>query len=281
MNGIINAKDITFEYASDENTRIRALKDIGLDINEGEFAVILGHNGSGKSTFAKLINALLLPTRGQMTINGMDTASDDDLFKIRSTAGMVFQNPDNQLVATVVDEDVAFGPENLGIPREEIITRVNDALKAVRMEKFAKMQPHMLSGGQKQRIAIAGVLAIHPQIIVFDESTAMLDPQGREEVLSIMRKLNKEGMTIVFITHFMEEAVFADKIFVFNDGRIIGSGTPREIMYDTALLESAGLSTTFAAQMCIDLRKNGIEIKRDVLTIEELAEEICASKSKI
>ena len=275
MNKIIQAKDITFEYVSDEEKRVRALKEVGLDIEEGDFAVILGHNGSGKSTFAKLINALLVPTKGSMTVDGMDTTDDDKLFKIRSTAGMVFQNPDNQLVATVVDEDVAFGPENLGIPREEIIERVNGALQAVRMEKYAKRQPHMLSGGQKQRVAIAGVLAIYPKIIVFDESTAMLDPQGREEVLGIMRKLNEEGMTIVFITHFMEEAVYADKIFVLNDGRLIGSGTPRQIMYDTELLKQAGLTTTFAAQMCIDLRKNGVAVGKDVLTIEELAEELC------
>ena len=275
MNKIIQAKDITFEYVSDEEKRVRALKEVGLDIEEGEFSVILGHNGSGKSTFAKLINALLVPTKGSMTVDGMDTTDDDKLFKIRSTAGMVFQNPDNQLVATVVDEDVAFGPENLGIPRDEITERVNGALQAVRMEKYAKRQPQMLSGGQKQRIAIAGVLAIYPKIIVFDESTAMLDPQGREEVLGIMRKLNEEGMTIVFITHFMEEAVYADKIFILNDGRLIGSGTPRQIMYDTQLLEQAGLTTTFAAQMCIDLRKNGVEIEKDVLTIEELAEELC------
>ena len=275
MNKIIQAKDITFEYVSDEEKRVRALKEVGLDIEEGDFAVILGHNGSGKSTFAKLINALLVPTKGSMTVDGMDTTDDDKLFKIRSTAGMVFQNPDNQLVATVVDEDVAFGPENLGIPREEIIERVNGALQAVRMEKYAKRQPHMLSGGQKQRVAIAGVLAIYPKIIVFDESTAMLDPQGREEVLGIMRKLNEEGMTIVFITHFMEEAVYADKIFVLNDGRLIGSGTPRQIMYDTKLLEQAGLTTTFAAQMCIDLRKKGVAVEKDVLTIEELAEELC------
>ena len=275
MNKIIQAKDITFEYVSDEEKRVRALKEVGLDIEEGDFAVILGHNGSGKSTFAKLINALLVPTKGSMTVDGMDTTDDDKLFKIRSTAGMVFQNPDNQLVATVVDEDVAFGPENLGIPREEIIERVNGALQAVRMEKYAKRQPHMLSGGQKQRVAIAGVLAIYPKIIVFDESTAMLDPQGREEVLGIMRKLNEEGMTIVFITHFMEEAVYADKIFVLNDGRLIGSGTPRQIMYDTKLLEQAGLTTTFAAQMCIDLRKKGVAVEKDVLTIEELAKELC------
>lgn len=276
MNGIIKANNIKFEYSTDEGeATFAALKGINIEINEGEFVCILGHNGSGKSTFAKHINALLLPSEGNMLVDGMDTADDNKLFDIRKTAGMVFQNPDNQLVATIVEEDIAFGPENLGVPREEILERVNDALKTVRMQKYAKRQPHMLSGGQKQRIAIAGVLAIHPKIIVFDEATAMLDPQGRQEVLSVMHELNRSGMTIVFITHYMEETVGADRIIVLSDGEVIANGTPVEIMYDEKVLKTAGLSTTFAAQMCMDLRKKGIKIDKNVLTIEELAEELC------
>ncbi len=276
MSGIIKSDNITFEYSAEEEAVVNAaLKGVDIEVNEGEFVCILGHNGSGKSTFAKLVNALLLPKSGKLTVDGMDTADDDKLFKIRKTAGMVFQNPDNQLVATVVEEDVAFGPENLGIPREEIIKRVNEALKSVRMEKYAKRQPHMLSGGQKQRIAMAGVLAIHPKVIIFDEATAMLDPQGRQEVLGVMHKLNKEGMTIVFITHYMEETVDADRIIVLKDGEVIANGAPIDIMYDENTLKKAGLSTTFAAQMCMDLRRRGVNIEKNILTIEELAEVLC------
>ena len=275
MNEIINATNVVFDYTSGEDKILHALKKINIDVKKGEFVAILGHNGSGKSTFAKLLNALLVPNDGKVIVAGMDTADDDKIFEIRRTAGMVFQNPDNQLVATVVDEDVAFGPENLGVPREEIIERVEKALKAVNMEKFAKRQPHMLSGGQKQRVAIAGILAIQPQIIVFDEATAMLDPQGREEVLGIMHELNKSGMTIIFITHFMEEVTDVDRIFVLNDGELIATGTPEQIMYDEPMLKRAGLATTFAAQMCLDLRKRGIKIEKNVLTIDELAEELC------
>ena len=278
MKEIILANKVHFDYTTAEGKKVRALKGVDMSINEGDFVVILGHNGSGKSTFAKLLNALLVPDEGKIEVAGMDTADDDKVFSIRRTAGMVFQNPDNQLVATVVDEDVAFGPENLGVPREEIIKRVNDALEAVAMTKYAKRQPHNLSGGQKQRVAIAGVLALTPKVIIFDEATAMLDPQGRQEVLAIMEKLNKEGMTVIFITHYMEEAVGADKIFVVNDGEVLASGHPRQIMHDTELLKNAGLETTPAAQMCMDLRASGVKIEKNVLTIEELAEELCKLK---
>lgn len=274
MKKIIDTKEVCFKY---ENARY-AVDNVSLYINEGEFVAILGHNGSGKSTFAKLLNALITPSSGTVTVDGMDTAEEKNVFNIRRTAGMVFQNPDNQLVATVVDEDVAFGPENLALPREEILKRVKEALEAVKMEKYAKRQPHMLSGGQKQRVAIAGVLAILPKVIIFDEATAMLDPQGRREVLEIMKKLHSEGMTIIFITHFMEETVDADRIFILNDGKLICEGKPREIMYETELLKKAGLTTTYAAMMCLDLRKNGVRIEKNVLTTEELAEELCKLK---
>lgn len=275
MNEIIKTTDVVFDYKSGEDKIVHALKKVSIDVERGEFIAVLGHNGSGKSTFAKLLNALLVPNEGRVLVEGMDTSDDSKTFDIRRTAGMVFQNPDNQLVATVVDEDVAFGPENLGIPREQIIERVNAALKAVNMDKFAKRQPHMLSGGQKQRVAIAGILAIHPKVIIFDEATAMLDPQGREEVLAIMKELNSSGMTVIFITHFMEEVTDVDRIFVLNDGELLTSGTPEEVMYDEASLKKAGLATTFAAQMCLDLRKRGVKIEKNVLTIEELAEELC------
>ena len=275
MNEIIKTTDVVFDYKSGEDKIVHALKKVSIDVERGEFIAVLGHNGSGKSTFAKLLNALLVPNEGRVLVEGMDTSDDSKTFDIRRTAGMVFQNPDNQLVATVVDEDVAFGPENLGIPREQIIERVNAALKAVNMDKFAKRQPHMLSGGQKQRVAIAGILAIHPKVIIFDEATAMLDPQGREEVLAIMKELNSSGMTVIFITHFMEEVTDVDRIFVLNDGELLTSGTPEEVMYDEASLKKSVLATTFAAQMCLDLRKRGVKIEKNVLTIEELAEELC------
>lgn len=277
MKKIIDTKEVCFKYENGENARY-AVDNVSLYINEGEFVAILGHNGSGKSTFAKLLNALLTPSSGTVTVDGMNTAEEKNVFNIRRTAGMVFQNPDNQLVATVVDEDVAFGPENLALPREEILKRVKEALEAVKMEKYAKRQPHMLSGGQKQRVAIAGVLAILPKVIIFDEATAMLDPQGRREVLEIMKKLHSEGMTIIFITHFMEETVDADRIFILNDGKLICEGKPRKIMYETELLKKAGLTTTYAAMMCLDLRKNGVRIEKNVLTTEELAEELCKLK---
>ena len=227
MNVCIDVQDVSFTY---EDAPEPALHHVSLQVHEGEFLAVLGHNGSGKSTLAKLLNALYLPTEGHITVCGMDTQSDEELWEIRQKAGMIFQNPDNQLVATVVREDVAFGLENLGIPREEMIPRIDAALQAVGMSQFAEAAPHMLSGGQKQRIAIAGILAMQPSVIIADESTAMLDPSGRREVLSTIRRLNREkGITVVWITHFMEEAAQADRIIVMNQGEVALSGTPREV----------------------------------------------------
>ena len=275
MNGIVKTIDLRFAYISEEGEYSFALNDLNTTINEGEFTVILGKNGSGKSTFARLINALSTPTSGKIFVSDMDTSDEKYTLDIRKTAGMVFQNPDNQLVATVVEEDVAFGPENLGLPREEIRRRVDDALAKVNMSEFKTHAPHMLSGGQKQRIAIAGVLAMKPRLIVLDEATAMLDPQGRKDILTIIKKLNKEEhITIVLITHYMEEAVDADRVIVMNDGQIQKEGTPADIFFDSALLKDAELLPPFAAALSKDLREAGIAIG-DALTAEQLAEGLC------
>ena len=272
---ILRAEDIRFAYAADEKTWELALKGVSVTVNNGEFVVIVGHNGSGKSTFARLVNALNVPESGKMLINGMDTADEANLLEIRKTAGIVFQNPDNQIVATVVEEDVAFGPENLGIPREEIVERVDEALKLVDMTEFRMRAPHMLSGGQKQRVAIAGALAIRPQLLVFDEATAMLDPKGRAEVLRTMKQLNEQGMTILFITHFMEEAAEADRIVVLAGGEIIKEGTPEEILTDMETLKKAELLPSFAAEMAHELRQQGIDLPEGVITTERLVDALC------
>ncbi len=274
---LLCAENVTYAYVSDEAELSFALNGVSVSINEGEFVAIVGHNGSGKSTFARLMNGLLLPANGRILVYGMDTADEDKLYEIRRTAGMVFQNPDNQLVATVVDEDVAFGPENIGVPQPEIVERVNAALAAVKMENYAKRAPHMLSGGQKQRVAIAGALALHPAMIVFDEATAMLDPKGRQEVMDIIERLNGEGMTIVFITHFMEEAARADRIIVMSDGLIIKDAAPHDVLADADTLKSAGLTMPFAAHMADELANAGLPVKRGAITTEELLEEICRS----
>ncbi len=274
MQQILEAEALKFAYISEDETYHFALNGIDLSIREGEFAVILGHNGSGKSTFARLVNALNTPTSGRLEVAGMDTAKEENQLAIRETAGMVFQNPDNQLVATVVDEEVAFGPENLGVPREEILERVQQSLEMVGMEQYQKRAPHMLSGGQKQRIAIASTLAMHPKMIIFDEATAMLDPKGRSDILEIIHQLNAQGMTILLITHFMEEAVDADQVVVMSNGFVLKKGTPREIFFDEELLQKAELLPPFAAQLYMDLKKRGIALN-PALTREELAEQLC------
>ena len=274
MENILEAEALKFAYISEDETYHFALNGIDLEIKEGEFVVILGHNGSGKSTVARLVNALNTPTSGALRVAGMDTAVEKNQLAIRKTAGMVFQNPDNQLVATVVDEEVAFGPENLGVPREEILKRVQESLEMVGMEKYKKRAPHMLSGGQKQRIAIASTLAMHPKMIIFDEATAMLDPKGREDILKIIRRLNAQGMTILLITHFMEEAVDADQVVVMNNGFLLKKGTPREIFFDENLLQEASLLPPFAAQLSMELGKAGLDVA-PALKREELVQAIC------
>ena len=274
MQQILEAEALKFAYISEDETYHFALNGIDLSVKEGEFVVILGHNGSGKSTFARLVNALNTPTSGRLEVAGMDTSKEENQLAIRETAGMVFQNPDNQLVATVVDEEVAFGPENLGVPRGEILERVQQSLEMVGMEQYQKRAPHMLSGGQKQRIAIASTLAMHPKMIIFDEATAMLDPKGRSDILEIIHQLNAQGMTILLITHFMEEAVDADQVVVMRGGFVLKKGTPQEIFFDEQLLQTAELLPPFAAQLYMDLKKKGIALN-PALTREELAEQLC------
>lgn len=254
-----------------------ALEGINLEIRRGEYIAVLGHNGSGKSTLAKLINMILTPTVGKIFIDGVDITredfTDDDVFDIRRKVGMVFQNPDNQLVATVVEEDVAFGPENLGLPREEIRERVDTALSMVGMTEYAHHAPHKLSGGQKQRVAIAGIIAMRPEIIIFDESTAMLDPLGRADVVDIMERLNREeGVTVINITHYMEEAARADRVVVINDGRLIMDGTAHQVFEKVELLHSVGLESTQGSELISELRVQGVDISGDSLTLDETVE---------
>lgn len=278
MQTMIDASKLKFAYVSEDGDYTFALNGVDIQVAQGEFVAILGRNGSGKSTFAKLVNALNLPTEGKMVVAGMDTTDEANLLDIRKTAGMVFQNPDNQLVATIVEEDIAFGPENLGLPREEIYDRIDYALSTVHMEAYRGHAPHMLSGGQKQRIAIAGVLAMKPKLIVFDESTAMLDPKGRQDILELIRQLNgEEKITIVLITHYMDETVHADRLVVMKDGFVLREGKPQEIFFDRELLAQAGLIAPFAAQLSMDLAAAGIAVKPE-LDAETLAEEVCQLK---
>lgn len=275
---MIDASKLKFAYVSEDGDYTFALNGVDIQVAQGEFVAILGRNGSGKSTFAKLVNALNLPTEGKMVVAGMDTTDEANLLDIRKTAGMVFQNPDNQLVATIVEEDIAFGPENLGLPREEIYDRIDYALSTVHMEAYRGHAPHMLSGGQKQRIAIAGVLAMKPKLIVFDESTAMLDPKGRQDILELIRQLNREEkITIVLITHYMDETVHADRLVVMRNGFVLREGKPQEIFFDRELLAQAGLIAPFAAQLSMDLAAAGIAVKPE-LDAETLAEEVCQLK---
>ncbi len=259
----------------------RALDGVNLNINKGDFVAILGHNGSGKSTFAKHINALLLPSEGTLYVKEMDTKDDNHLWDIRKNAGMVFQNPDNQIVATIVEEDVAFGPENLGVPSETIRLNVDKALSTVEMTEYAKHSPNKLSGGQKQRIAIAGVLAMHPECIILDEPTAMLDPSGRKEVLDTIHYLNKEeGITIILITHYMEEAVDADYIYVMEQGKISFEGKPKEVFVQMDKMKNAGLDVPQTVELAHMLQENGIDIDTDILYIDEMVDKLWQLKSK-
>lgn len=273
---LIVAKDVTYSYRNGEQVS-RGVKGVDLEIRGGEFVVVLGRNGSGKSTLAKLLNGFLVPDEGTVTVNGVDTADDDKIFDVRSTVGMVFQNPDNQMVASVIESDVAFGPENLGVPREEIEERVTEALETVGMESYRTGSPNRLSGGQKQRIAIAAILAMRPKAIVLDESTAMLDPKGRREIMDTILKLQREkGMAVVLITHYMDEAIAADKIHIMNDGEIIASGTPREVFQNEAAIQRAGLELPVAAKVALNLKKAGLNIGF-ALTDEELAKEVAVA----
>ncbi len=286
---MIKAKDLTYEYTrvmeTDHGTKeekVAALKQVNMEIEQGDFIAVLGHNGSGKSTFAKQINALLQPTGGTLWVKDMDTRNDELVWDIRQTAGMVFQNPDNQLVATVVEEDIAFGPENMGVEPSEIRRRVDEALATVRMEEYATHTPSKLSGGQKQRIAIAGVLAMKPDCIVLDEPTAMLDPVGRREVMETIERLNREeGITMILITHYMDEAVRADKVFVIDDGDLVMQGTPKEIFSQVEELQKYGLDVPQVTEVAYLLRKEGIDLPADILTIEEMVGAICQLKSTI
>jgi len=255
---------------------IRAIDDVSLDVKPGQFIAILGHNGSGKSTLAKHLNALLFPTEGAVWINGLDTRDQQYLWEIRQTAGMVFQNPDNQIIGQVVEEDVGFGPENMGVPTEEIWERVEESLKAVGMYEYRKKSPNRLSGGQKQRVSIAGVIAMHPRCIVMDEPTAMLDPSGRADVIRAALTLNKgEGITIILITHYMEEAIQADRIFVMDRGRIAMQGSPREIFSRVEELKSYSLDVPQVTLLAHELREKGVDLPEGILTIDELVKEIC------
>ena len=269
---IITVDHVSFSY---EESGPLAVRDVTLSVPRGAFHAILGQNGSGKSTLAKLINGLYVPTAGKVTVCGMDTQDEANTWEIRRRAGMVFQNPDNQLVATVVREDVAFGLENIGVPTEEMPERIEKALRDVGMLEFADRAPHLLSGGQKQRVAIAGVLAMQPEAIIFDESTAMLDPQGRREVLSAVKRLNREqGITVLWITHFMEEAVACDQVHVMHGGKIVLSGAPREILSDAARVTPYRLDAPPMARLAGRLRQAGMPLKDGILTVEEMAEEV-------
>lgn len=273
---MISVQELKHIYTDADGNEVSALNGINLDIPAGEFIAIIGANGSGKSTLARHLNALLLPTSGKCIVDGLDTTEEKNLWDIRQHVGMVFQNPDNQIVAAIVEEDVAFGPENIGVPGPEIRERVDRALAAVGMYDYAKHAPHLLSGGQKQRIAIAGVLALEPRVIVLDEPTAMLDPQGRQEIVRTVKKLNKEkGITIVYITHYMTEALEADRVVVMEKGHIRFSGTPHEVFSRVDELEKVGLEAPLAAKIASELRKSGIKLPKEIITDEELAEVLC------
>lgn len=276
MQSLIEIKNLKHSYIDTDGNEIHALNGVSLDIYKGEFMAVIGANGSGKSTLARHLNALLLPTEGKCIVAGMDTADDKNLWNIRQHVGMVFQNPDNQIVAAIVEEDVAFGPENIGVPPAEIRTRVDNALAAVGMTEYAKHAPHLLSGGQKQRVAIAGVLALEPDCIVLDEPTAMLDPRGRIEIVNTVKKLNREkNITVVYITHYMEEAMQADRIIAMEHGVIKMQGKPEEIFTKVKELHALGLETPLAAQAAFDLRQEGIKLADGIISNEELTEELC------
>lgn len=276
--GLIEIQNVSYAY---EDAAAKALNNVSLTINDGEFVAVVGHNGSGKSTLAKHLNALLLPTEGKVLVDGMDTADEADTLSIRQRVGMVFQNPDNQLVTTIVEEDVAFGPENIGVPGNEIRTRVDRALAAVGMEKYAHSAPNMLSGGQKQRIAIAGMLAMQPKVLVLDEATAMLDPKGRRDIIDLVTKLHKEnGITVVMITQYMEEAIGADRVAVMSGGEMILEGTPKEVFSQDELLHKHRLDVPVMQQLANRLNAHGANLPKCILSVEEMAQAICLSLSK-
>ena len=277
-NTVLRARNVRFRY---DDSSAYAVDDVSLEVAEGEFLAILGRNGSGKSTFAKLLNALLLPTEGTVEVCGIVARNDESAYAVRRSCGMVFQNPDNQIVATIVEEDCAFGLENLGVEPEKIRARVEETLAEVGMSAFAKTSPSMLSGGQKQRVAIAGVLAMRPKIIVFDESTAMLDPVGRRDVLEIARRLNREErITVIWITHFMDEVVSADRVIVMDKGKIALQGAPREVFKQGGAIRTLGLDIPEMMRLSAMLRSDGVLEIRDAMTVEEMAEELCRLKSR-
>ena len=276
--GLIEIQNVSYAY---EDAAAKALNNVSLTINDGEFVAVVGHNGSGKSTLAKHLNALLLPTEGKVLVDGMDTADEADTLSIRQRVGMVFQNPDNQLVTTIVEEDVAFGPENIGVPGNEIRARVDRALAAVGMEKYAHSAPNMLSGGQKQRIAIAGMLAMQPKVLVLDEATAMLDPKGRRDIIDLVTKLHKEnGITVVMITQYMEEVIGADRVAVMSGGELILEGTPKEVFSQDELLHKHRLDVPVMQQLASRLNAHGANLPKSILSVEEMAQAICLSLSK-
>ncbi len=275
----IQIENLTFAYTDDDGSPIDVLENLNLEIKQGELVAVLGHNGSGKSTLAKLLNQILTPTSGKIVVDGLDITSDslteDQIFENRRNVGMVFQNPDNQLVATIVEEDVAFGPENLGIPQAEIRRRVDDALAAVKMTEFARHSPHQLSGGQKQRVAIAGIIAMMPHCIIFDESTAMLDPSGRKEVMETILRLNREfGITILHITHYMNEAAMCDRVIVINDGKIEFDDTPEKVFTHVDRLQMIGLDVPQTVELAYELNHAGANLPLDKLSVDEMADEI-------
>ncbi len=282
---MIVAKELSFDYIKNNEdgtkTKIPALKHVNFELKDGQFIAVLGHNGSGKSTLAKHLNALFIPTGGLLWVDGMDTSKEEFIWDIRKTVGMVFQNPDNQIIASIVEEDVAFGPENLGVPPEQIRTRVDDALASVSMQEFAKHSPHMLSGGQKQRIAIASILAMKPKCIVLDEATAMLDPIGRREVMDTIKRLNKEGITIIHITHYVDEAAMADRVIVMDDGVIVLDGEPKDVLTKADAMQKYALELTVPAMIAHLLRENhNISLNENILTIDDLVGALCEFKSK-
>jgi energy-coupling factor transport system ATP-binding protein len=278
--GIVKAENLTFEYIRrDEEGNVegitKAVDNMSIDIKQGDFVAVLGHNGSGKSTFAKHLNALVMPTEGTVWVDGMDTREEENTLKVRQTAGMVFQNPDNQIVGTLVDEEVGFGPENIGVPTEEIWERVEKSLKAVGMYAFRNQSPNKLSGGQKQRVAIAGIVAMKPKCIVLDEPTAMLDPLGRKDVLNVLHELNRqENVTVILITHYMEEVIDIDKLYVMDDGKLVMSGTPREIFSQVEKLKELRLDVPHVTELAYELQKEGVPLKNGILTSEEFTEEL-------
>ncbi len=278
MDSIIRIEDLVFEYPGDEEVPgYTAIDGVSLEIERGSFVAVCGPNGSGKSTLAKNLNALLVPTSGRILVNGLDTSDADNVWEVRKTVGMVFQNPDNQLVSSVVEDDVAFGPENLGIPPEEIRKRVDDALKTVGMYEFRTMGPHLLSGGQKQRIAIAGAIAMQSECIVFDEPTAMLDPSGRREIIGMIEDLHRSGKTVILITHFMEEAARAGRLIIMDRGKVCCDAAPGEVFSRGELLRSMRLELPFAAELAARLRARGIDVPQGIIAEKELADWICAS----